>query len=74
MDYDHIDEICPKCHFKNDIDGANYCRKCSTPLGNHCTNEECEYFSDFELKSDSLFCHECQSKSTYYDFLISEEN
>ena len=74
MDYDHAGTECPKCHFKNDMDGAQYCRKCSTPLGNHCTNEQCEYFVNFELPSDSLYCHECQSESTFHDFLVSEEN
>lgn len=74
MDYNHIGVICPKCQFENDIEGATYCRKCSTPLGNHCTNEECDYFYNFELPIDSLYCHECQAKSILYDVLVSEEN
>lgn len=74
MDYDHIDVVCPKCHFKNDMEGAEYCRKCSTPLGNHCTNEKCNYYVDYELPIDSLYCHECQAKSILYNVLASDKN
>lgn len=74
MENNTINIECVNCHFVNDMDGANFCRKCSTPLFNNCTNEECDYYEEFSLPIDSLYCHICQSKTILYDFLIDDKN
>jgi hypothetical protein len=57
---------CPKCGFKDHIEGAVFCQNCGQHIGfNYCTNPECPESGRGKLPDDARYCPFC-GKKTYF--------
>ena len=51
---------CPKCGFKDHIEGAVFCQNCGQHIGiNYCTNPDCPKGVQPRLPEDARFCPFC---------------